>query len=134
MQIFVKVMNGRSIVFELEPSDSIGKMKQMIYDTEGIPCFQQRLTVAGKQISTSEISSNDWSLERCGLLNESTVHVHLFLFGGKVKMMAKKDDKTNLCKLPQGRFGAMLRSLAKQAGAKKTTDFGAVCVLLPKNS
>ena len=37
MQIFVKTLTGKTITLETEPSDTIEKVKNELYDTEGIP-------------------------------------------------------------------------------------------------
>ena len=37
MQIFVKTWTGKSVPIEVEPSDTIEHVKNIIYEKEGIP-------------------------------------------------------------------------------------------------
>ena len=37
MQIFVKTLTGKTITLDLEPSDNVERVKEKIYEKEGIP-------------------------------------------------------------------------------------------------
>ena len=37
MQIFIKTLTGKTITFEVEPTDEIEKLRTMYSDREGIP-------------------------------------------------------------------------------------------------
>ena len=76
MQIFVKTIIGRTIVFEVEGNETINTLKEMICDKEGIPLKSQRLLHNGKQLDPER------TLVESGIGAESTIHVVLYLMGG----------------------------------------------------
>lgn len=71
MQIFVKTLTGKHITLEVEPTDRIEDIKQLIYEREGIPLVFQRLIFAGKVLEDGN-TLQDYSIQK-----DSTIHLVL---------------------------------------------------------
>lgn len=76
MQIFVKTVTGRTIVFDIEGSETVNDLKELICEKEGIPLKSQRLMHQGKQLDSNR------TLVESGVERESTIHIVLQLIGG----------------------------------------------------
>eukprot|EP00438_Fugacium_kawagutii_P002032 Skav205089 [mRNA] locus=scaffold2214:50871:51098:+ [translate_table: standard] len=69
MELPVKTMSGKTVVVQVQMTDTIESMKKQIQSKEGIPVEQQRLIFAGKELE------NDHKVADYNLLKDSTIHV-----------------------------------------------------------
>lgn len=96
MQIVVHFR--KTTIFQYDEAPSGARVRESIMEAEQVPgdCFYMQ--VDGKHLADEEVMLPSSSM---------VVRASIKLNGGK------------------GGFGAMLKSMAKQSGQKKTTDFGA---------
>ena len=75
MHVFVKTLTGKTIPIEVEPADTVERMKEKIAAKEGIPSSHQRLILEGVVMDPhSTVASNS-------IQNKTIVHLVLKLGG-----------------------------------------------------
>lgn len=75
--VFIKTLSGKTIPMDVNDSDTIGTIKQRIFEKEGIPVDQQRLVFNGKQLE------DGMTIGSYGIESESNIHLVLRLKGGQ---------------------------------------------------
>ena len=76
MQIFVRILAGKTIAMEVQLSDSIDTVKRKIQDREGILSIWQRLIFAGRQLEGGR------TVAHSNIIQGSTLEMLLSLRGG----------------------------------------------------
>eukprot|EP00889_Picochlorum_renovo_P000398 jgi/Picre1/27428/NNA_000395.t1 len=76
MMIKVKTLTGKEIEIDIEPSDTVERIKERVEEKEGIPPVQQRLIFAGKQMNDDKLAK-EYHIE-----GGSVLHLVLALRGG----------------------------------------------------
>ncbi|KAK3310126.1 ubiquitin-related domain-containing protein [Chaetomium strumarium] len=77
MLIKVRTLTGKEIELNVDPSDPVSKIKELVEEKEGIPPAQQRLIYGGKQM-VDDKTADDYKLE-----GGATLHLVLALRGGQ---------------------------------------------------
>ncbi|KAL2022664.1 hypothetical protein VTK56DRAFT_4745 [Thermocarpiscus australiensis] len=77
MLIKVRTLTGKEIELNVEGSDTVSKIKELVEEKEGIPPAQQRLIYGGKQM-VDDKTAGDYNLE-----GGATLHLVLALRGGR---------------------------------------------------
>ncbi|KAL3653019.1 NEDD8 protein [Castilleja foliolosa] len=75
--IKVKTLTGKEIEIDIEPTDTIDRIKERVEEKEGIPPVQQRLIYSGRQLGDNEKTAKDYNIE-----GGSVLHLVLALRGG----------------------------------------------------
>eukprot|EP00274_Cyanoptyche_gloeocystis_P004042 CAMPEP_0196652520 /NCGR_PEP_ID=MMETSP1086-20130531/1845_1 /TAXON_ID=77921 /ORGANISM="Cyanoptyche gloeocystis , Strain SAG4.97" /LENGTH=153 /DNA_ID=CAMNT_0041983117 /DNA_START=57 /DNA_END=518 /DNA_ORIENTATION=- len=76
IMVKVKTLTGKEIEIDVDPTDTIERIKERVEEKEGIPPVQQRLIFGGKQMADDKTVS-DYKIE-----GGSVLHLVLALRGG----------------------------------------------------
>jgi hypothetical protein len=77
-QIFIRTLNNKTMLLDVEPGDTIAEVKAKILHKDGIPAQPRevRLAFSGKQLRDT------WSLADYGIDRDCTLHLSARLLGG----------------------------------------------------
>eukprot|EP00210_Caulerpa_lentillifera_P000316 g309.t1 len=68
MMIKVKTLTGKEIEIDIDPTDTIFRIKERVEEKEGIPPVQQRLIFAGKQMNDDK-QAKEYNIEGGSVLH-----------------------------------------------------------------
>lgn len=71
IKLFVKLLNGQTIVLEIDQNETIRQLKHKIYEKENISIGAQRLTFLGNMLEDEQ------TISHYNIQNESTLHLIL---------------------------------------------------------
>ncbi|KAI6659268.1 protocadherin Fat 4-like [Oopsacas minuta] len=84
MCFYVKTLTGQSIPINLDPNVTIEDVKESIEESTGIPVLSQRLLFASHELD------DELTVQECGIVSDTTVHLNLELSGGAKKRKKKQ--------------------------------------------
>ena len=71
MIVFIHALNNEKFFVDVNPSDSVARLKDIIFEKEGLYPQYLRIIFAGKQLEDSRL------LRDYGIQKESTLHIIL---------------------------------------------------------
>jgi hypothetical protein len=91
IMIFIKMLTGKTITIFINQTKQIGDIKVELWNKERIPITIQQLIFNKKQILDNEF------IDKCGITNESTIHLITRLRGGMMHETSSRNDFELLC-------------------------------------
>ena len=76
MQIFVKTLTGRKLLFDFEPTDSLSLLLEKLVEAEGIEASQIRIVHSGTQVNFTQ------TFDKTKIKSGDTLYLILALRGG----------------------------------------------------
>lgn len=76
MLIFVRGLEEESLLFDIEPSETLKELKSKIKQRNGIPTEFQRLIYSGKELQ------HENKLQDYGVYKGTTIHLVIRVLGG----------------------------------------------------
>lgn len=76
VEVRIRSLTGRIIPADVDLKDKVINLKEIIEVKEGIPTYQQKFLFSGRQLD------DDKTLEECGIVAGSDLHLVLSLRGG----------------------------------------------------
>jgi ubiquitin C len=77
MTIQVEKLDGKTMNLTVKPSDTIKDVKQKIYDQEGIPIDEQRLSFLGKDLDKDEATLSGCTVKHGSTLKLQPMQIHV---------------------------------------------------------
>ena len=69
MKISIKSMTGKTFSLDVRPSNSVGEVKCLIWDKEGMPPDQMRLVFNSEQLQDDDRTLSDYNIEKDSVLH-----------------------------------------------------------------